>query len=62
MLPPLSDEAAVALTEFFTELAYRLEGWLLGQILRYRNQQREDSPQHPSDRAPRSDRRRDPPF
>lgn len=48
-LPPLSDEAAVALTEFFTELAYRLEGRLLGQILRYRNQRREDSPQHPSD-------------
>jgi hypothetical protein len=51
-LPPLSDEAAVALTEFFAELAYRLDGKFLGQILRYRNQQREDSMQHRSATPP----------
>lgn len=46
-LPPLSDEAAVALTEFFAELAYRLDGKFLGQILRYRNQQREGAMRRP---------------
>lgn len=45
-LPPLSDEAAVALTEFFAELAYRLDGKFLGQILRYRKRQREDGMRH----------------
>lgn len=47
-VPPLSDEAAVALTEFFAELVYRLDGKFLGQILRYRNQQREDAMQQRS--------------
>ncbi len=50
-LPPLSDEAAVALTGFLAELAYRLDGKFLGQILRYRNRQREDQP-HPRSTTP----------
>lgn len=52
-LPPLSDEAAVALTEFFAELAYRLDGKFLGQIHRYRNQQREDAMQQRSATLPK---------
>ena len=49
---PLSDEAAVALTGFFAELAYRLDGKFLGQILRYRSQQREASMQQRSATPP----------
>lgn len=58
-LPPLSDEAAVALTSFLAELACQLEGRLLGQILRHRDQQREDRSQH---RSTMPTEPSDPPF
>ncbi|MGB8517266.1 MAG: hypothetical protein WCD45_05185 [Gallionella sp.] len=40
-LPPLSDEAAVAVQDFLQELVFRFEGHYSGQIFRYYEQMKE---------------------